>query len=225
MSFYNPAIYEKNYKLAIISVLSDANLGVYERKGTGERMAFCEGYRPLTDEKYFEGYIKGAYPCGGMKFTREILENFKKNYEFIGINSPETVAKNIIYIKERLPETTVLAVMLGGELYYEKNDNPAYRDRHTVHKNINDAVRAIAPEYDIKLIDVNKYLTGQESFYDHFNHYVKPVYYSLAKDIIDLINEITGEDIKESPKGKMALIKAKETLAPAYYKLRKFLKK
>ena len=50
-----------------------------------------------------------------------------------------------------------MAVMLGGELYYEKNTYPAYENRHIVHKQINDAIRSVAEDLDIYLIDVNKY--------------------------------------------------------------------
>ena len=73
-------------------------------------------------------------------------------------------------------------------------------------------------------MDVNKYLVDQSSFYDHFNHYIKPVYYSLAAEMVDIVNEVTGNNIRETSKAKMVLIRIKEILAPTYYKLRKLLK-
>ena len=114
--------------------------------------------------------------------------------------------------------------MLGGELNYEKNTNPAYEGRHIVHKKINDAIRKEAETSDIRLIDVNKYLVDQSSFYDHFNHYIKPVYYALAGEILELINEKAGLSIKETSRLKMLQVRAKEILAPYYYKLKKILK-
>ena len=70
----------------------------------------------------------------------------------------------------------------------------------------------MAAEVDgIHLIDVNRYLIDQRSFYDHFNHYIKPVYYQLAEEISQLITQQTGENIAMEPKAKMAMIYMKNT--------------
>ena len=218
---YDDRIYTGGYRLVIISILADANLGVYRRKGTGERLAFLEGYHPITDPANWEPYIKGEYSHASFTFTEENLKRFSEQYEFVGINTPADIVENIRYIRAHLPKECMLAVMLGGELYYEKNEFPAYENRHIVHKQINDALRAAAPELGIRLIDVNRYLTDQSSFYDHFNHYIKPVYYALAGEIVGLINEQTGTELKEKSKLKMAQIRLKEALAPVYHKLRR----
>ena len=218
---YSRRIYDGNYRVVVISILSDANLGVYRRKETGERIAFLEGFHPITDPDNWEPYIRGEYNHGGFAFTRENLMKFAEQYEFVGINSAERIVENLRYIRQHLPKETTMAVMLGGELYYEKNTFPAYENRHLVHKEINAAIRAAAEELDIRLIDVNRYLVDQSSFYDHFNHYIKPVYYQLAGEIIALINEQTGAELRETSKLKMIQIRAKEALAPLYYKIRK----
>lgn len=218
---YSRRIYDGNYRVVVISILSDANLGVYRRKETGERIAFLEGFHPITDPKNWEPYIRGEYNHGGFAFTRENLMKFAEQYEFVGINSAERIVENLRYIRQHLPKETTMAVMLGGELYYEKNTFPAYENRHLVHKEINAAIRAAAEELDIRLIDVNRYLVDQSSFYDHFNHYIKPVYYQLAGEIIAIINEQTGAELRETSKLKMIQIRAKEALAPLYYKIRK----
>ncbi len=218
---YSDNIYRGNYKLVIISILTDANLGVYQRKETGERIAFLEGYHPITERKNWDAYINKKYNTGGLQFSMDILEKFTEKYEFVGINTPEQIVENLQFIKEHLPDDCILAVMLGGELYYEKNKFPAYENRHLVHKEINDAIRGAADRIGLKLIDVNKYLVDQSSFYDHFNHYIKPVYYQLAGEIVELINEQTGMTLKETSKFKMVQVRLKEFLAPIYYKIRK----
>ena len=94
-------------------------------------------------------------------------------------------------------------------------------DRHEIHKKVNDAIRNWADgQASIRLIDVNRYLVDQSSFYDHFNHYIKPVYYSLAAEMVDIVNEATGSQIRETSKLKMLYIRMKEVLAPVYYKIR-----
>lgn len=222
---YSDQIYSGKYKVVVISILQDANLGVYRRKETGERIAFVEGYHPITDSKNWNSYIKGEYNCSGFQFSEENLRQFSERYEFVGINTPDQIVENLRFIRNHLPNDCTMAVMLGGELYYEKNTFPAYENRHIVHKRINDAIRAVANELNIRLIDVNQYLDDQNSFYDHFNHYIKPVYYQLAGDIVTLINEKTGSELKETSKFKMVQVRLKEIVAPFYYKVRKALGK
>lgn len=223
---YNDNIFKNHYKVVFISILQDANLGVYRRKNTGERLAFLEYLHPLTDPANWAGLISGEYDNRRFQFTEEILKVFSEKYEFVGRNTPEQIVENLTFIRAHLPEDCTLVIMLGGELYYEKNTYEAYKDRHIVHKKINEAVRTYAAQTTgVRLMDVNKYLVDQSSFYDHFNHYIKPVYYKLAEEMVAIVNECTGSRIKETTKLKMVQIRLKEALAPTYYKLRKLLKR
>lgn len=223
---YNDNIYKLPYKVVFISILTDANLGVYRRKETGERMAIMEYIHPLTDPENWDGIISGKYPHSGFTFTEEILRDFATKYEFIGRNTPEQILENLQYVREHLAEDCLLVVMLGGELYYDKNTYEAYMDRHLVHREINDLLRIWAESCaNVKLLDVNKYLKDQSSFYDHFNHYIKPVYYALAGEMVKIVNEHTGTAVKETSKLVMVKIRMKEMLAPVYYKFRRLLRK
>lgn len=219
---YRDDIYKRGYRVVFLSILADCNLGVYRRKGTGERLAFVEYLHPLTDPANWPGILSGEYPAGGFRFTEESLRAFSEQYEFLGRNTPEQIVENLGYIRAHLPQDCVLAVMLGGELYYEKNTFEAYMDRHLVHQRVNAAIRAWAEgQHNVKLMDVNKYLVDQSCFYDHFNHYIKPVYFSQAQEMVAIVNEATGSHVGNTSRLKMVLIRAKEALAPLYYKLRK----
>lgn len=223
---YNDNIFKNNYKVVFISILQDANLGVYRRKETGERFAFLEYIHPITDPENWDRLISGEYVHAGFIFTKEILEEFSKKYEFVGRNTPNQIIDNIKYIRNKLPSDSVLVIMLGGEIYYEKNQFEAYKDRHLVHKEINDVIRKYCDENDgVLVLDVNKYLVDQSSFYDHFNHYIKPVYYKLAEEVVDIVNRYTGSNMKEKSKIKMYQVQLKEVLAPYYYKLRKLIRR
>ena len=223
---YNDKIYRHDYKAVFISILQDANLGVYRRKETGERFAIMEYIHPLTDPANWPRILSGEYPHAGFCFTEKILRDFSERYEFLGRNTPEQIVQNLTFIRQHLSEDCVLTIMLGGELYYEKNTFEAYMDRHLVHKDMNAAIRVWAQGYEnVRLMDVNQYLTDQSSFYDHFNHYTKPVYYALAAEMVGIVNEATGSRIRNTSKFKMVFVRAKETLAPIYYKLRRILKR
>lgn len=226
MDMYCDNIYHRDYKIVFLSILADCNLGVYRRKGTGEQLAFLEYIHPITDPASWPGLISGEYPTSNFHFTEDILRAFSEKYEFVGRNSPEQIVANLDFIRKHLSRDCSLVIMLGGELYYEKNTFEAYHDRHLVHKKVNDAIRAWADSHEnVRLIDVNHYLVDQSCFYDHFNHYIKPVYYALAADMVNIVNDATGSRIKETSKAKMLLIRAKEFLAPAYYRLRGLFKK
>lgn len=226
LDMYCDNIFRRDYQVVFLSILTDCNLGVYRRKETGEQLAFLEYLHPITDPASWPGLIAGEYPTANFHFTEEILKNFSEKYEFVGRNSPEQIVANLDFIRTHLPKNCVLAIMLGGELYYEKNTFEAYEDRHLVHKKANDAIRSWAVHQDhVRLMDVNRYLVDQSSFYDHFNHYIKPVYYALASEMVEIVNEVTGSQITETSKAKMLLIRTKELLAPTYYKLRGLLKR
>lgn len=223
---YRDDIFKRDYKVVFLSILTDCNLGVYRRKETGERLAFVEYLHPITDPSNWPGLISGKYPTAGFKFTEDILSKFAENYEFLGRNTPEQIVENLTWIRQNLPEGCVLTLMLGGELYYEKNTFEAYMDRHLVHKAVNEAIREWARnQKNVRLMDVNRYLKDQSSFYDHFNHYIKPVYYAMAQDMVNIVNEVTGSHVENTSPLKMVLIRLKEALAPTYYKLRKLLKR
>jgi len=203
-SMYSDLIFKHPYRVVFISILADANLGVYQRKETGERVAFGQAHFPLTDPKCHEGYVGGEYYTARCKLTREFLEEFTRKYEFLGCNSAETIIGNLKLIRGHLPPECLLAVLLGSETYYEKNTKPAYFDRHLTHKRINDAVKRFAAEDpNVQFVDVNKYITGQGSFHNSFGHFVKPVYYGMAEDIVKIINRHTGVAVKKSGKTKM----------------------
>ena len=226
MDIYSDRMFKTPYKVVFVSILTDANLGVYRRKETGERLAFVEYIRPITDPHNWEGLIHGTLCTNNFKFTKEILEQFSSQYEFIGRNTPEQVVENLQYIRENLSSECMLVVMLGGELYYEKNTFEAYRDRHIVHKHMNDAIKVwAAGQANVRLMDVNKYLVDQSSFYDHFNHYIKPVYYKLAEEMVNLVNECTGAGVRETSRLKIVQIRIKEELAKIYYKARNLRQK
>ena len=78
-----------------------------------------------------------------------------------------------------------------------------------------------AGEAHVVLLDVNRYLTDQSCFYNHFNHYSKPVYYQVAKEMADIIRRCTGSEIRERSKLYLAASTARQKLAAVYHGLRK----
>lgn len=217
---YCDNIFTYPYKVVILSLLQDCNLGVYKRKKTGERFAFIEYTSDITNPENYDKLINKTCNVGGFNFTEEFLVDFSNNYEFLGRNQPKDIISNLEYIRKHLNPDTILALMLGTETYYDMGDNPAYTDRHLFHKELNTKIKEWAQNKgNIELIDVNKYILGPESYYDHINHFIKPVYYELARDIVDIVNKYTDACVSKTSKLKIVQIRIKEILAPLYYKI------
>ena len=196
---YSDLIYRKKYDVVFISVLNEANLGLYKRKETGEIVAFTEEIFPMTDRANWYGYIEGKLWTGGCKFTKEFLEEFSNKYEFLGRITVEDFTKNLEFIRDNLSDDTLLVIMLGSETNFDENQFEAYKDREKKHKEYNDAARAFAQDKEnTKVLDVNKYITGQESFYKNINHFIPKVYYEMAQDMIELINDWTGQKVAKT---------------------------
>ena len=119
---HSDLIYKNKYDVVFISILNEANLGLYKRKETGEIVAFTEEIFPMTDQKNWDGYIEGKLWTGGCKFTKEFLEDFSKKYEFLGRISVESFRNNLEFIRDNLPKETLLVIMLGSETQFEQNE-------------------------------------------------------------------------------------------------------
>lgn len=221
MGAYCDNIYKYSYKVVVLSLLQDCNLGVYRRKQTGEKFAFLEYTNDMTNPENYDKLINKKCNVGGFNFTEKFLKDFAEKYEFLGRNNPEMILQNIKYIREHMKPDCVLVLMLGTETYYDMGDNLAYKDRHVVHKQMNEIIREWAKAQSlVELVDVNKYITGSESYYDHINHFIKPVYYSMAKDIVEIINKYTDKNISETSKFKVAYMRLHDFVGNVLAKIR-----
>ena len=198
---YHQNMFSKKYNIIFYSLLSDGGLGVYKRH-TGECVAFGEYIHPLTDEAEWEGYISGTTPRSNCKFTRESLETIKNNYEYVGRLTPDEIVENVKQIFSHLDKETYLVLLLGSEKPYEKNTNKNYEDRHLFHKELNQKIKALSlTEPRIKYIEFNKYVKGQSDYFDNINHFMKPVYYNVSKEMIAYVKGLCNVKINSSSIG------------------------
>ena len=201
---FSDKIFKKDYDIIFLSMLTDGNLGVYERKNSGEFIAFGEYYYSLTDKNNWNDYINGNIFNANCKFSIASLEDFSDKYNYIGrISIPEMI-NNLKIIRENINPNTLLVLMLGVEKPYLKNEKISYKGRNCIHKEINNAIREFAVHYNnIELLDFNNYVKKQEDFYNNINHFIKPVYYNVTKDIINIINSRSNKILNYKGKYKV----------------------
>lgn len=203
---FKSSIFEKKYDFVFLSTLIESHYGIYERKETGEIIAFGHYDYPLTDEHYWNGYVKGTYPTYGYKFTKEYLEYFSSHYNYIGRTSPEQYLRFLDILQNFLPSTCYICLILGSEIPYEKETCSSYLDRHIFHKYMNDAIKKYSLSNPrIKYIEITKHIHSQSDFTNNINHFTPKVYYELSQDILDVINAVFGLCLSKSKKSLIRL--------------------
>ncbi len=196
---YKQTMFEKKYDIVFYSLLTDCALGIYQRNETKEYVGFSQYSNPLTDPNEWQGYIDGTTPATNCKFDLDTLKNIAEKYTFVGRLTPEQIVENVKAISQRLDKSTVLVLLLGSEIPYAYNRNPNYNDRHLFHKKVNDLVKSLAlSNPQIRYIEYTKLINSQNDFYDNINHYMKPVYYRIAEQMMRIVREVSGTEIKKS---------------------------
>lgn len=196
---FSTKIYDESYDIVFLSMLTDGGLGLYKRKESGEIIAFGQYLYPLTEEKYWESFINGDLPVSECKFTKAMLEDFKEKYDFIGRVSEEQIVDNIRFIRKHLDKKTLLVLLLGVEIPYNDNKLKNYEDRHLFNCKLNAQLRELVRENkQIILIEFGDYVKKQTDFYNNINHFIKPIYYQVAKRMIEIVNSNTSTKLKNS---------------------------
>ena len=186
---------DKGYKAVCYSVLTDSNLGVYRRKADGVYLAFGEYTYPLTDPEYREDYINGRIFTANCKFTKDFLEWFSDNFDFVGRISADQFRKNLKTIRENLDGDCHLTIITGVELPYENNVSKHYVGRENNHREFRKIAEEVAAEYkNTHIVSINEYVKEQSDFNEHYNHYQKRVYYNMAMDLIYLLRSFGIDD-------------------------------
>lgn len=211
---YSDSIYKNKYGMIFISILTDANLGVYRNKNNGAVFAFGEYIYPLTDKAMWKKYINKEVYTANCDFKEKDLQKIAEEYEFLGRLTPKQTAENLRFIYEHIKPDTELVILLGCEREYKDNKLEAWVNRHNDHKEYNAAVRK---EFDgcknVTLFDVNEYITSDDDFNDSVNHYKKRVYYLMAQKFTEMINAHANANVaKQTSKAKLAYLTLKQKI-------------
>lgn len=222
-NMFSKKIFTKKYDIIFLSMLTDCNLGVYKKKGKELYVAFGEYYYSLTSSENWDGYINGTIFNANCKFTKEYLKEFSEKYEFVGRITKEQLIKNLQFIRENIDKKTILVLNIGSEREYKKNNQDAYKNRHLVHKEMNEEIRRFVEKNreNCKLIEFDNYIKGQEDFYDNINHLTKNIYYKMAMDVINLIQQCSNAEVKNKSKIYILRAKISQRISSARIMLRK----
>lgn len=191
-------VYDSDVAVVFLGVMIEPNLGVYRHKTTGREFAFCEYGHPLTDPTEWDNYINGTIFNADNQFTKEWLQWFAENHDFLGPLNVEQILGDYKALLKKMSPSAKLCLLLGSETPFEKETNPNYFGREKVYKQINDLLRAWAAEEErVLVLDFNKYIRGQEDFTNNINHFQRRVYFEAAKEANAIIAGLTGEKLQQ----------------------------
>ncbi len=162
---FSTKLFDKDVKYVVLSLFTDPNLGLYKHKDTGNIVAFGEWTNDLTDESIWSKFINKELYTAGCNFTKDNLETFKSNYEFVGRLTPQEITNNVKWILNHIPSDTKLILTLGSEIAYKNNKQPAYIDRHVFHKELNDLLKKeFSSNEQVSFLNVNNFISSQSDF-------------------------------------------------------------
>lgn len=185
-------IFKKKYDIIFLSTLIEGIYGRYRNKETGQIVAYGHYIYPLSNSENWIKYINREVVTYGYSIKEDDIKQFLLKYEFIGRTNPE---EYVTYLKKLLMKLadTKICLILGSEIPYEANDDLAYNDRHIYHQKLNSCIREFAAhEKRLYLLEISSHIKKQNDFTNNINHYTPAVYYALSKEMITIINKITG---------------------------------
>ncbi len=195
---YKTTLFSERYDVVCLSPLMDATLAVYTDE-SGLRIPFGLYNKPLTDNRYWEEYLKKNVMTARCRFDRESLELFSVQFKHISYSANEIVdnyARIIDTVLKKNPRTKFVILLLSELPFHYPKHSPygTWSGKEQTHKEINSALRNIfqGKEY-VYLLDVNLYIKSQTDYFDNINHYSKLIYYKMAKEFIEFVNSL-GED-------------------------------
>ena len=197
-NMFRTAMFDEDIAIIFMSTQIEPNLGIYQNKETGVKIAFAEYNKPLTNEMNWTSYINKTIACYQNDFSCHWLEEFKSKYEYLGRITPDEYLNNLDSILSKVSKNTHICLLLGSEIPYLNEKNDAYFDRHIYYKTLNAQIREYAQTHErIHLIDFNRYIKGQSDFTNNINHYKRHIYYDAARDANKIISEVLGNLISQ----------------------------
>lgn len=196
---YSTAFFNPENSIVIYSMFADPILGIYERKGTKEKIVFGEWCHDVTNPENFDAYMTNSVFTSQTSFTKESLEKISKLYSYVGQITIEQVIEDLTIMRKNLSANTKLVLILCPELEHIRNESLAYKDMHIYYAKMNVSIREWAKEHEnVKLIETCDLVTKQSDYWDIINHFSSVVYFQLAERIAQYITECSNETVSIS---------------------------
>lgn len=211
---FDTELHDVKFDYVVLSMVTDASLGLYRHKETNKYVAFyCRKY-DVTHKEYFSKFENNVLKPSRLAYDLKDCELFFDNFEYVPNDDFEVTLQSISIIHEALEsKKTKLILLLGSEREYPGEVSFTYRDREKEHKKLNSRIRLWAENKDdVILIPIDNYVADDKCFLDTINHFKKIVYYRMAQDLISILSK--NESMEICDKGTLYKQIIKEKLRP-----------
>lgn len=186
---YKTSLFDNEYDVICLSLLPDCHSGLYQNKEAGYYINFGSTNFDLTDPKFENGYIDGSVVNHFFPFTKEIIQDFRDNWTYVGTISEEHLIRNLDYIFENVKGTPLIILLLGSEIEYQ-GENEEFANHASRHARINALIKEhYGLKSNIAIVNPTDYILSQDDYEDSINHYSRNVYYNMTTDIVSHINK------------------------------------
>ncbi|GAA1219176.1 HAD-IIIC family phosphatase [Rhodoglobus aureus] len=174
----------EKFDTVVYSALMDFTQGLYRYRDTDFVVPFGEYTMDATSTSYQERYTSRQSRVG---YTKEFFAWFSENFHFEGMVSPATVAHNIRWLREKLPETVRLIIINGAEIV---SPSEAELDRHKHHAECNHALDLLVEEVPgIQLCDVRLVVSSTTDLTNNLRHYSRRAYFEISTQLSSLLTD------------------------------------
>lgn len=204
---YETCLKTEKIDCLVLSMVTDASLGVYRHKKTG---GYVSVYPKRHNVLEGEGYEKFCnFLASSSKFcAEEVAEKFRQAFEWVPNDDFSVTMSSLDVLYTYLEKRGInLILLLGSCRPYPGVTSFEYADREKQHRLLNEKLEEwTRNKTGVHLLPIDNHITGDKCFLDTINHFTKNVYYGVAKELMSLV----GAD--QSLKLKGSVSKYKETL-------------
>ncbi len=187
---FETKLFDEEYHVICISMLTDLAAGLYQNKTTGEYVSFSNLNADLTDPANTEDFINGTLQNHGFGFTKDIIEKFASEWAFVGYTPIDLLMRNLDYIYDTVKGKPIVILILGSEKDYEGHSRE-FDGLGEIYRDYNPILTEFAEDHErMRIINVTDFINSQDDFEDCINHFSRNVYYKIAGEICRYINEL-----------------------------------
>ena len=186
---FKTKFFDEKYNLVFLSLLTVTHSGIYINKDDGTYAFFGFADCDITNELNWEK-ILAPIPVEARPQNILMLKEFKKHYVFGGNPPVDLVIKNINYVLDNLKAKLVL--ILGSEIPTDKIQ-AGYENMAERHKILNSAIKETFKDR-VEFIELTDFIKSDEDYTTCINHFSRRVYVDLAQRVVEIANNVLGEE-------------------------------
>lgn len=183
--YYKTEMFENEYDIVFLSLISMGNLGVYRHKKHDFYLSMGLPTEPMYLKEFEEKYRTSGIYANGFNNQKNSFEYLRKNFNYLEDYIEGDFSKHLDMILEHI-KAKKICLILGNE---EKHSREKSLSGRTFER-INRIVLSKVYKQNVEIINISDYIKDKYDIVNHFNHFSSKVYYELALTFNKIISEM-----------------------------------